>query len=602
MVRITRAGDKLNVSLSSPNYQIFNQLVSIMFSVQGKFNKTTKLWTIQPYQLEEIISQCEDIDTIDCQVKPEELAQLMEGTPEQIIEKTRRIPDWSLMNFPPIKGKSPNENFQIDLINKGISRSRYAYLLGMGSGKSYIAAAIIAHRLYKYHDCRKVLLMTTNIGVRNLYHELFKFIKDLDPDKVEIADKTNRNPFDHKDKDIVLCSYNSFRLVCEYYKKQAKISSKMPRKPFLPLKEWAEGQDLMLILDESHEVSHPESQRTKYVMMHAGAFKYRYLFTGSFADKIEKQYSQLWIEDPYIVYNLSYTEWKNKLAYLGDRFSMYAIRSWKRDEVEKQNQRFLKSHGVQYETTELVDLPEYNEQRIYLNMTSQHRAIYTSVVTQQLPSSSSTRDIVNLFPYMQLAVDNPILLEKHMEKFDNKLQNMLRNFKPDYMEKIHALEDIIADHPDEKILVWAIHPKTIEILGQKFSKLNPICITGDVDQTTRNDLANQFKTDPKHQLLIANITTMSTSVTLTEAHIQVYFERGYNYTDYFQSTARIYRISQTKDVISYILIYDNSLDQLVDKNLSSKGLLVANLAKKDFLTQDQWRMIFNASESDSLDF
>lgn len=601
MVKISLEGPNLSIKLSNPSAVIFNQLVSVMYRFKARFNKTTKTWACPYYQYDDLLAAFEELDTIDCDIEPEKLATLAEGSPEQEQETYRRVPDWTLLNYPPVKGKAPNENFQINLITQGINKSRYAYLLGMGSGKSYIAAAIIAHRQRKYHDCRKVLLLTTNIGVRNLYHELFKFIKGLSPDSVEIADKTNRNPFDH-DKDIVICSYNSFRLVCDYYKKQAKITSKTPRKPFLPLKEWAKGQELMLVLDESHEVSHPESQRTKYVMLHAPAFKYRYLFTGSFADKIEKQYSQLWIEDPYIVYNLSYSQWKEKLAELGDRFSMTAIRAWKMDEVEKQNKRFLKSHGVQFNTTELVDLPEYNEKRIYLEMSPEHRNIYQQTVVQQLPSQGSTRDIINLFPYMQLAVDNPFLLDKHSEKFDDRLQRALKAFKPKDMVKFQALEDIVNDHPGEKIVVWAIHPKTIELIGEQFKQLNPICITGDVDQTVRNQLVNDFRTDPKHGMLIANITTLSTSVTMTEAHIQVYFERGYNYTDYFQSTARIFRISQTQDVLSYILIYDRSIDCLLDQNLKSKGLLVSNLAKKDFLTQEQWASIFNASENTSLDF
>lgn len=602
MITISLARNSLLIQVRNKDYSIFNTIIGLLVQEKCRWNKNLSAWTAPYYKLDALLSLFEDIDTIENNVDQKQLDILAAGNPEQEIERVRRIPDYSLMNFPPIKGKAPNENFQGELITKGINRSRYAYLLGMGSGKSYIAAAIIAHRLYKYKDCAKVLLLTTNIGVRNLHYELFKFIKGLDESKVEIADKTNRNPFDHKEKDIVVCSYNSFRLVCDHYKKQFKVTAKSPRKPYLPILEWSDGKPVLLILDESHEVSHPESQRTKCVMLHAGLFKYRYLFTGSFADKIEKQYSQLWIEDPYIVYNLSYTEWKERLAELGDRFSPYAIRGWKKDEVEKQNKRFLAMHGVHYETTDLVDLPDYNERHIYLDMQPQHRAIYEETVVQNIPSSGSTRDIVNLFPYMQLAVDNPQLLEKHADKFDDHLNKLISSFKPKYMEKLNALEDIIEDNPDEKIVVWAIHPSTIEIIGEQFKKLNPICITGAVDQTTRNALVNDFRTKPEHRLLVANIVTLSTSVTITESHIQVYFERGYNYTDYFQSTARIFRISQTRDVISYILTYRKSLDVLLDKNLECKGLLVNNLASKNFLTQEQWAQLFNAEETDTFDF
>ena len=129
----------------------------------------------------------------------------------------------------------------------------------------------------------------------------------------------------------------------------------------------------------------------------------------------------------------------------------------------------------------------------------------------------------------------------------------------------------------------------------------PVIITGDIPQEERFELVNQFKTGD-HKLLIANITTLNTSATITEATYQIYVERGFTYTQYEQSTRRIYRAGQDKDVKSYILIYDESLDVMLDKNLSSKGLLVEGLMKKDFLTGKQWITLFNAKESDNLDF
>ena len=234
-------------------------------------------------------------------------------------------------------------------------------------------------------------------------------------------------------------------------------------------------------------------------------------------------------------------------------------------------------------------------------MSKEQRDIYEAVVTQDISSYGETRDIINRFPYMMLAVDNPFLLEKHLDKFDDDLQNKIKTFKESSMEKYLAIDDIIEDHPNEKGIIWAIHPKSIELLAKRYAKLKPLCITGDIPQEERFELVNQFKTGD-HKLLIANITTLNTSATITEATYQIYVERGFTYTQYEQSTRRIYRAGQDKDVKSYILIYDESLDVMLDKNLSSKGLLVEGLMKKDFLTGKQWITLFNAKESDNLDF
>ena len=586
------------VQVHSNGYSSFNNSLQVLRDAKFRFNQDTKEWFGPWYKRDEIKELLENYDTIEDKISDEEYEKVACGEPQQFSEGMRRVPDYSLLNYGPITGKAPHENFQKIAISKGINLSSQAYFLGQGSGKSYIAAAIIAHRLYKYHDCNKVLFVTTNIGVRNLYHELFKFIRGLDENKVKIADKNYRNPFDDPNTDIVITSYNSFRLVCDYYKKKNKISSKTPRKPFLPLKEWMKGKG-MLILDESHCVANPQSLQSHYISLHSSEFDYRYLFSGTPADKIEKLYQQYKIMDPWLVYNLSFTEWKEKLAYLGDRFSMYSIREWKKDEVEKQNQRFLQSYGVYYKTTDLIDLPNYNEKKIYIPMSPEHRKIYEEVIISDLANNNTVRDIINRFPYLMLATDDPTLLEKHREKFDASLNLDLGRFSPESLEKYHALEDIINDtEKDEKVIVWVIHPSTAKRICEKFSKYNPICIIGDTPMDERFSMVEDFKKG-NHKLLVANITTLNTSVTILESHISVYFERGFNYTEFEQSQNRNYRIGQESEVTSYVLIYDKSLDCLLDKNLESKGLLVRGLNSRDFLTQEEWKKVFNCTENDN---
>lgn len=599
MIRITLKGK--NIAISIVNSTRFRDIVMVLKRNYLRYNAKTYEWITSFLKYEELRTQLEELDTIESDITEDVINDLLLGEPEIEIEKQRRIADYTLLNYPPMQGKHPFENFQSQAINRGINKSRQAYFYGMGSGKSYIASAIIAHRYLKYKDCAKVIFLTTSIGVRNLYHELFKFIKDLDESRVCIADKDYRNPFDDKNNDIVIMSYNSFRLVCEYYKKAKKIKSKIPRNDFLPLKEWSEGKELMLVLDESHELSHITSQRSKYVLLHSEQFKYRYIFSGTPADNPEKLYTQYRILDPYLVYHLGINEWKEKMAYIGTRFSAYAIREWKREELEKLNKIFTASYGEYHSTDDLITLPEYYEKKIYIDMQKKHRELYEQVVMQRVPARSSVRDVINLFPFMALAIDDPHMLEKHEEKFDMRLESMIETFKDSYLEKFNAIDDILEDHPDEKGIIWAIHPSTIAKLSERYAKYNPICITGATEQSERFNLVNEFKTGD-HKLLIANITCLNTSVTITEATFQIYVERSYNFSTYEQSTFRIYRAGQTQRVTSYILIYNKSLDVFLDKNLSSKGMLVDGLCNKDFLTQDQWATIFNATENDNINY
>lgn len=634
----------------------FNQAVAVAKQLYCKWDSKRYIWTASASRFDAIRDAFSEIDILDQTFSQEELEEAIAIAPELSAEKTRRIPDYSLLKFLPITGKHPNENFQKEAISKGINRSRYAYFYDMGTGKSYIASAIIAHRLYKYKDVKKVFFITSSIGVRNLKDELVKFIKDLDINRVAIADKNNRLPFTD-DVDIVITNYNTLQLLDEAYanayKKisglikhleeskrektqnsikeelayickafQIDISADTDTESFLKtiksyfrksgklikaanlekaIKEWLDGGEGLLLLDESHQLANPLSNRSKIAVKFSGNFKYRYLFTGTPADVPVKLYNQFKILDPWLVYNMSFSEWKEKMAYLGTPFSSSAIRGWKKEELEKSNNRFLRLHGNYLSASDVLDLPDFFEKRIPIEMTSSHRYIYEESVSSILASAKNNQDMVNAFPYQLLSVDNPSLLARHLDRFPEGLQHAIAGFKPDDLEKMRVLDDILTDHPDEKILVWAIHPDTIKYICERYKKLNPLYVIGDTAQEERNNIVNAFKKDSKHRMLVANITTLATSVTLSpECHIQVYMERGFQFDQYSQSQRRIFRIGSEQPAITYIPIYKRSLDYLVDKNLSSKGLLVKGLVSREFISQEEWRKIYNMNEDTTL--
>ena len=634
----------------------FSQAVAVAKQLYCKWDSKRYIWTASASRFDAIRDAFSEVDILDQTFSQEELEEALAIAPELSAEKTRRIPDYSLLKFLPITGKHPNENFQKEAISKGINRSRYAYFYDMGTGKSYIASAIIAHRLYKYEDVKKVFFITSSIGVRNLKDELVKFIKDLDVSRVAIADKNNRLPFTD-DVDIVITNYNTLQLLDEAYanayKKindlikhleeskrektqnsikeelayickafQIDISADADTGAFLKtiksyfrksgkliktanlekaIKEWLNGGEGLLLLDESHQLANPLSNRSKIAVKFSGNFKYRYLFTGTPADVPVKLYNQFKILDPWLVYNMSFSEWKEKMAYLGTPFSSSAIRGWKKEELEKSNNRFLRLHGNYLSASDVLDLPDFFEKRIPIEMTPSHRYIYEESVSSILSSAKDKQDMVNAFPYQLLSVDNPSLLARHLDRFPEGLQRAIARFKLDDLEKMKVLDDILADHPDEKILVWAIHPDTIKYIYERYKKLNPLYVIGDTAQEERNNIVNAFKKDSKHRMLIANITTLATSVTLSpECHIQVYMERGFQFDQYSQSQRRIFRIGSEQPAITYIPIYKRSLDYLVDKNLSSKGLLVKGLVSREFISQEEWRKIYNMNEDTTL--
>ena len=658
MIVLSLVGKQIYIKFRGIQGAAFNQAVAAAKSIHCGWNDVEKVWTVSANRYAAVYDAFSDIDLLKQEFTAEELEKATIQDPELTVEPIRRIPDYSLLNYEPIVGKHPYENYQKEAITKGINRSRYAYFYDMGTGKSYIAAAIIAHRLLKYEDVGKVFFLTSSIGVRNLKDELVKFIKNIDESRISIADVDNRLPF-RDDVDIVISNYNTLRLMADAYSgigtkiqqllgKLSKasrkstqdnlkqeiidtfatvhifVSAECPTDKFISkvkktlsenrqmlkkyklgeaIKTWLNDKEGLLLLDESHQLANPQSLRSKVAVEMSNAFRYRYLFTGTPADVPVKLYNQFKILDPWLVYNMTFSEWKERMAYIGTPFSSTAIRGWKKDELELSNQRFTKLHGNYLSVTDVLDLPEFFEKRIPVDMSAKQRYIYEEAVSSILSAVKDEKEMVNVFPYQLLAVDNPSLLEKHSFKFPPELSQAISAFKLDDLEKMNVLDDIISDNPDEKILVWAIHPATIKSICERYKHLNPLYVIGETEQSERNKIVNTFKRDPKCKMLVANITTLSTSVTLSpECHIQVYMERGFQYDQYSQSQRRIFRIGSNQPAITYIPLYKNSLDYFVDKNLSSKGMLVKGLVSKGFISQADWKKIYNMNEDTVLDF
>lgn len=658
MIVLSLVGKQIYIKFRSIQGAAFNQAVAAAKSIHCGWNDIEKAWTVSANRYAAVYDAFSDIDLLKQEFTAEELEKATVQDPELTVEPIRRIPDYSLLNYEPIVGKHPYENYQKEAITKGINRSRYAYFYDMGTGKSYIAAAIIAHRLLKYRDVGKVFFLTSSIGVRNLKDELVKFIKNIDESRISIADVNNRLPF-RDDIDIVISNYNTLRLVADAYSgigakiqqllgKLSKasrkstqdnlkqeiintfatvhifVSAECPTDKFISkvkktlsenrqmlkkyklgeaIKTWLNGREGLLLLDESHQLANPQSLRSKVAVEMSNAFRYRYLFTGTPADVPLKLYNQFKILDPWLVYNMTFSEWKERMAYIGTPFSSTAIRGWKKDELELSNQRFTKLHGNYLSVTDVLDLPEFFEKRIPVDMSAKQRYIYEEAVSSILSAAKDEKEMVNVFPYQLLAVDNPSLLEKHSFKFPPELSRAISAFKLGDLEKMNVLDDIISDNPDEKILVWAIHPATIKSICERYKNLSPLYVIGETEQSERNKIVNTFKHDSKCKMLVANITTLSTSVTLSpECHIQVYMERGFQYDQYSQSQRRIFRIGSNQPAITYIPLYRNSLDYFVDKNLSSKGMLVKGLVSKGFISQADWKKIYNMNEDTVLDF
>jgi SNF2 family DNA or RNA helicase len=600
MISLSVKSDQVYIKFSGDN---FRRILATLKEHKATYHPKTYEWSAAPILWDKISEQLEEIDVMEYSADFEDkLLDARNSKTELVLSSTRLMFDDSLLNYPPMKGLSPNEDYQRKDIVRAINRNRYGIFYDMGLGKSYVKAAIISH-LRKYGKAFKVLLLSSSLGVFNLKNELLKFIKDLDEDDIRVMGKVekDRGLFD-TDHSIVITNYNTFRIICDHYyerKNKKKPPTKGYRKAVIPFDEWLGGKPGILLLDESHHIGNAKSQQTHRILQHSTFFNYRYIFTGTPADKPEKLYPQLRLLDASLVFDLPFYTWKEMYTTPGQ--SRWSI-EWKVDELEKLNKKVTNNYAVYRETKDVLHLPENVEKRIFIDMDRKHRTIYESFVRSTLRSLQDNeklipRDLVNSFPYLQLALDAPQLLLAHERILPEELIKLVKTF--DY--KNHVKNDVLYSILEEEVkikenkgIIWVNHPDTAHHLQRIYEKTyHPLVIIGETEEEERSKIIKSFK-EGSHKLLIASIHILNTSITLTEASFQVYFERVYDYIKYSQSLKRIHRIGQDKHVRTYIPIFENSLDVYLDKLLKNKDTLNKKLLSKEFLTTEDIKEIFNA--------
>ncbi len=631
MVSITfdSADSDLHITIGGDN---FRDLVDFV-KLQGcRWNPDLKCWTLSVTKYEDFKSAVLGFDTIDIDLLTKAEIEKWRNSLKEL-KTYRRAFKQELLTYPPLQGKHPNEDYQIADIRRGLCQNRFLYHHEMGLGKSYILTALIEHKRY-YGDIDKCLIFSTPIGTRNLKSELLKHGKNLTEDDIITFTSAGAIPFEDRDifntvkypQKVIILSYDCLKSVSNYYYdvKHATKNKKHPstgkayRKHEMPIKEWLGGKPGGLFLDENHSLAVPSSRRTQVMNWIVPYFEQRFLFTGTLADKYEKLYEPCWILDKALVNGMDYQTWTAEYNELGNKFSQYAINPdrWNLVKLEQLNINMMKNYCSKRLMTECLDLPlNYEVPTLFCEMSPLQRKIYErfSNFTAQEQANlageggkSFSERMMNLFQYLQGAVDNPTCLmnSEKFDKFPLDLQEDIKKF--DYNKhsaKAELVDDIVEERSGEygeKGIIWYFHPQTKDALAERYKKYNPTVISAEIPMDDRVGIINQFLQDPKQKLIIASINVMNTSVTLIECKYEVYVEKTYNFVVYTQSRGRIFRPGQTDITRTYSMRYDNSLDNLQELNLKSKGETLNSLFNQQYISANVWKKLFSLQKGQQL--
>jgi superfamily II DNA or RNA helicase len=599
----------------------FHEEIEVCRYLKAIFNSNLKKWSISPSRLDEVLDEFKQFGVSISEYDKREIKNYFDNLKE--LEKNIKRSEYlkfvpNLMKLPPIK------NFQELDISQGTNSNRRIFAHATGLGKSYIATGIMEHLRY-YNKANKCVFLTSSIGIWNLKHELLKFGKNQHEEETLVI----RSVAELKDRDIfnrdkfpeiktIICGYDTFRLISDYYDKTVNNRTKKVkyRKSSIPLKDWLHNNEGIFIMDECHLLGNPNSLRTRSIFMNKNYFKYRYAFSATIADKNEKLFPLLKITDEDLVNGCDYYDWLSQYWVLGNKFSDYGINheTFKENKWILLQDRLYSDYAVK-RGKELLNLPPaYEMEPLETEMSDKHREIYESFTYYTINQANSMnlknnagvlQNTMNIFAYLQLAIDNPLCLlnSAGFENFDPKLQKLIKNFnyEKDFY-KLKILDDIIQDEcyeKDHKVIIFYYHPKTLQCLQEHFKHEKTYTVSSEVPKDERLPIIEKFKKDTKSKILFASILIANSSFTLVECKASIFYELTYSYIITEQAKGRNYRIGQEDEVIYYYFKYLKSIDNLIHENLKRKGEISNLLVRKNLLNDNEWKLIFNG-DSDQI--
>lgn len=331
------------------------------------------------------------------------------------------------------------------------------------------------------------------------------------------------------------------------------------------------------IVDESSDMKSPSSKVSKELVDFAQTVKRFYILSGTPAPNGEQEYyMQLKSVDFYSVQssytqfkeyffvNMSYNPQYEKLALRPDRkdelFSLirkYALYVDKEDVLTTPGRTF---HEVEFELP--VGLKKhYNKLKNELYMELGEGVRITA------PSAAAKLNKLNQVT-SGFIIDTQAVKENKFYD-DSNLQEwyLLDKYRFDRLALL--LEN---ECRGEQVLIWANYRKEFELISEMLGD-RCRCVYGGTSIQDKNDAIQRFK-DGRIQYLIANPASADKGLTLTNAHISIYFSLNWSYELFKQSMERIYGDirKQPKHCDYYVMIAKGTIDRVLYSDvLQGKG-------------------------------
>lgn len=204
-------------------------------------------------------------------------------------------------------------------------------------------------------------------------------------------------------------------------------------------------------------------------------------------------------------------------------------------------------------------------------------------VLTELPDKIESKEWCTLMPEEELLYENAVLGKNYQEsrRVSWNIDDLNRS------SKAHRLKEIVeeAEAEGRKVLVFSFFLDTIKRIYEFLQGkcLNPI--TGAVNVNRRQEIIDEFDQSPAGTVLLAQINSGGTGLNIQTASVVVICEPQFKPSIENQAISRAYRMGQSRNVLVYRLLCENTIDEKLINVLEEKQKIFDAFADKSVAAQ-----------------
>lgn len=329
------------------------------------------------------------------------------------------------------------------------------------------------------------------------------------------------------------------------------------------------------IVDESSDMKSPKSKVSKELVDFAQTLERFYLLSGTPAPNGEQEYyMQLRAVDYYGIQQ-SYSQFKEhyfvNMSY-NPQYEKLALRPDKKDELFS----LIRKYALYVDKEDVLTTPGRTFHEVEFEMPAELKKHYNKLKNElymevgdglriTAPSAAAKLNKLNQVT-SGFIIDTQAVKENKFYNDDKTELYQLSGYR------FAKLIDLLGQIGDEQVLIWANYKAEFRIIQQALGE-SCRCVYGETTLAEKNEAIKLFK-EGKIQYLIANPASADKGLTLTNAHISIYFSLNWSYELFKQSMERIYGdvMKQPKHCDYYVMIAKGTIDRVLYSDvLQGKG-------------------------------